>query len=87
MALNFLFKHKYVDEKTNAWIYFYYMQWHTQFFEEQGLYVKPQESEIDLVQWLEMEDIKRRIRNRSKITPDSVEIFEQFVAWLEAQRD
>ena len=50
LAPKFVFKHKFEDAGSRAWVYCYYIAWHTA-LKDLGTPIKPQESEIDLVLW------------------------------------
>ena len=48
----FAFKHKFEDQGQKAWVYAYFIPWHTS-LANHGVTIQPQETEIDLVLWLD----------------------------------
>ena len=70
----FVFKQRYEDAATKAWVYAYYIPWHTSLVTG-GIKMQPQQSEIDMVMWMSPEQIEQKIKQGSKITPDSVAVF------------
>ena len=79
---NFLFKHRFEDNESPCWIYIYYLPWHSDLY-NQGIIIKPKQDEITSIHWLSPEEIQRRITQKSRITPQSVEAFQNFMEWWE----
>ena len=82
----FVFKDKFVDSHINGWSYVYYIPWHSS-MPSNGISIKPQQSEIDLVMWLTPEQITQKIKTGSKITPDSILMFTKFMEWWTTKED
>ena len=56
----FVFKHKFENEFGCSWMYIYYLTWHSD-LENQGIFIKPQSSEISSIHWQTPESIRQRI--------------------------